>query len=108
MLTSAKRINTVALSVRAPQQQQHWLNQWCVFWAGLSVWPTNGGRGESLLIKVINFAVPFVDASGAEITHFTFKYSLNYNGLFLTLEFRHTNKTNMWVGNKQSFIHSEW
>lgn len=31
-----------------------------------------------------------------------FKYSLNYNSIFLTLEFRHTNKTNMWVGNKQS------
>lgn len=46
-------------------------------------------------MKVINFAVPFVDASGAEITHFTFKYSLNSNGIFLTLDFCHTNKTNL-------------
>lgn len=94
MLISTKSINTVALSVRAAQQQQHWLNQWCVFWGGVicltDQWQT---RGE--FVKVINFAVPFVDASGAEITHFTFKYSLNYNGLLLTLEFRHTNKTNM-------------
>lgn len=47
----------------------------------------------SFFIKAINFAVPIVDASGAEITHFTFKYSLNYNSIFLTLEFHRINKT---------------